>query len=145
MVAEYELRVDELTVLEHACRAADDADRLTVALRDAELTVPGSNGQPVPNGLLRELRETRAQVARLLAGLDVPEDGTQGRWDGLSASQRARKAVHVRVVPWRVDGRSGRPVDGSCCLPVARPGSPSSPAVVVRRRSTPGPRPRWPS
>jgi hypothetical protein len=96
MVDAFEFAPHELVVLEHACRAADDAARIANELAAQSLTVTGSNGQPVANALLRELRETRAQVAKLLALLDLPGDDSAGQWDNLTASQRARKAASVR-------------------------------------------------
>jgi hypothetical protein len=48
--------------------------------------------------LIQEARQQRALLASLLSRLDLPEaaDGGENPWDGLSASQRARKAARAR-------------------------------------------------
>ena len=92
----YELRPDEMALLEQAARTADDAAAIVEALRGEPAMVLGSAGQPVGHPLRRELRETRLQLSQLLARLDLPEDGSATGWDHLSASQRARKAARVR-------------------------------------------------
>lgn len=95
------LAAEELQLLTEACRTADDAERLAEALEGEPATVPGSAGQPVAHPLGSELRATRQLLARLLAQLDLPaeldgDDGDGSPWDGLSASQRARKAARAR-------------------------------------------------
>lgn len=97
----FELRVDELRVLEDACREVDLIERMEDALRDAPLTATGSTGQVVASPFLQELRQHRALVARLLASLKLPdEDGRQER-DAGERSAHARKAALAR---W---GRAG--------------------------------------
>jgi len=92
----YELRPDEIVLLEQAARTADDAAAIAAALEGEPPMVAGSAGQPVAHPLRRELRETRLQLSQLLGRLDLPEDGASGGWDNLSASQRARKASRAR-------------------------------------------------
>ena len=73
----YELRPDELVVLEEACRALDLSDRLAAAVEGLEgdaLLVEGSKKQDVVNPLLAELRQTRALVGSLLARLHLPDE-----------------------------------------------------------------------
>jgi hypothetical protein len=89
----YDLRADELVVLEDACRETDLVDRLEVELRDQPLMVKGSMGQEVASPLVSELRQHRAVVARLLAQLKLPDEGGQARED---ASTAARKAANAR-------------------------------------------------
>lgn len=74
VVDTYELRADELLVLEKACRTADDSARLDAALRDAPLMVTGSTGQQRHNPLLHEARQTRALLAALLKQLALPDE-----------------------------------------------------------------------
>lgn len=88
----YRLRPDELLVLEDACREADLIDRLEAELRDADLIVRGSMGQPVANPLAQELRQHRGVFARLMKQLDLP-DGTPV---SSSRSSQARDAAAAR-------------------------------------------------
>lgn len=89
---EYDLRADELRVLEDACREVDLVERLEAELATQTLTVNGSMGQPVPNGHLAELRQHRAAVARLLGSLKLPDESpTVG-----SSSGSAVKAAAAR-------------------------------------------------
>ena len=91
----YELRADELRVLEDACREVDLIERLEEAMRGADLIVHGSQGQPVANPLVQELRQHRATLKALLGSLKLPdEDGRQAE----SRSSSAREAANAR---WR--------------------------------------------
>lgn len=93
VTGKYELRSDELRVLEDACREIDLVERLEAEFRDAPTMVKGSMGQMVANPILQELRQHRAVVARLLAQLKLPdEDGRQQE----SVSNAARKAAMAR-------------------------------------------------
>jgi hypothetical protein len=89
----YDLRTDELLVLEDCCREIDIVERLEEEFRDAPTMVKGSMGQLVASPMLQELRQHRAVVARLLKQLNLPdEDGRQGQ----STSDLARKAANAR-------------------------------------------------
>jgi hypothetical protein len=92
----YELRPDELTVLESACRTADDEDRLTAALADEPTVVAGSMGQRRASPLFAEVRAARALLAALLARLALPDDQTDSRAAKLARSQQGRNAAAVR-------------------------------------------------
>lgn len=92
----FELRVDELRVLEDACREVDLIERLEDALRDAPLVVTGSQGQPVASPLVQELRQHRSLVARLLAALKLPDEDEQA-----DVRERSAQARHAAVVRWR--------------------------------------------
>lgn len=70
----YELRVDELVVLEKACRAADRIAVMEGELEGSTFMVKGSMGQPVVNPLVGEIRAHEAQVQRLLSSLKLPDD-----------------------------------------------------------------------
>jgi hypothetical protein len=99
VVAVYELRPDELLLLEKACRTADDAARLDAAVREAPLTVTGSTGQTRHNPLLNESRQTRALLASLLKQLALPDEPAEasGGSSGVTpGSQRAYKAARAR-------------------------------------------------
>jgi len=91
----YELRPDELRILEDACREIDLIDRLEAELVVGEMVVAGSQGQPVANPLVSEIRQHRSTLQRLLGSLKLPdEDGRQGA----ARSEAAREAAHAR---WR--------------------------------------------
>lgn len=90
----YQLRPDELRLLEDACREMDLVDRLVAELDKASLVVEGSMGQPVTNPLVQEIRQHRQVIKSLLAAIKLPdESGEQG-----SRSAQARDAAAAR---WR--------------------------------------------
>lgn len=90
VTSKYQLRADELRVLEDACREADLVDRLEAALEDAPLTVTGSMGQLVAHPLVQEVRQHRNVLAGLLAKLKLPdEDASGSRADARATSARA--------------------------------------------------------
>jgi hypothetical protein len=91
----YELRFDELRLLEDACREVDLVERLEDELRGADLTVQGSQGQPVANPLVQEVRQHRGQLQRLLAGLNLPDE------DGRAQEQRSSSARDAANARWR--------------------------------------------
>jgi phage terminase small subunit len=92
---EYELRADELRVLEDICREVDLIEKLQKELDKpaTQLIVRGSMGQPVANPLVQELRQHRSVVARLLAGLKLPDEEAAAE-----RSTSAREAANAR---WR--------------------------------------------
>lgn len=59
----YTFRLDELRVLEDACREMDLVDDLTAALVGAPKLVKGSHSQVVINPLISEVRQHRNCVA----------------------------------------------------------------------------------
>lgn len=87
----YELRPDELDILEDICREIDMIDDLERGMKDQPLTVIGSQGQPVAHPIISELRQHRATKKSLWAALKLPDDqagadvnaqrkGGQSRW-----------------------------------------------------------------
>lgn len=95
---DFELRADELRVLEDACREIDLIERMETALSSAELLVRGSQGQSVANPLVQELRQHRATVARLFSQLKLSDTGDAGAGEGGQRSATARDAANAR---WR--------------------------------------------
>ena len=71
----YEMRPDELTMLELACRGRDRVVAME-AERDGAVTAYGSTGQLVAHPLIAEIRQTEAQVSSLLAKLKLPDPVT---------------------------------------------------------------------
>lgn len=93
----FELAEAESALLLEACRTVDDIETLAAEVGKAPAVTLGSRGQEVVHPLRAELRSQRLLLARLLAQLDVPQVDPFGRpWDGLTASQRARKAAGAR-------------------------------------------------
>jgi len=95
VTSKWDLRPDELRVLEDACREADLIDRLQVELdgEACELTVSGSMGQPVANPLIQEIRQHRGVFARLMGALKLNDDGSG---EEKSRSTSARAAAQAR-------------------------------------------------
>lgn len=74
VIPAYQLRADELVLLETACRCVDLVDQLEADMADQPLTVKGSMGQLRENPLLSETRQQRALLNRTLAQLALPDD-----------------------------------------------------------------------
>jgi hypothetical protein len=85
-----------------ACKLADQLAVLEAEMANQPLLVKGSMGQPVPNGLLAEIRSHHHLIAQLLARLkvDVPE---QSGLLGIVGANPARRAADAR---WRPGGRA---------------------------------------
>jgi len=96
---QYQLRPDELRILEDACRLTDRAAELATEAEGRSRTVRGSTGQPVINPLLAEERQCRLAVAQLLKQLKLPDEESAGAAGPRSVS--ARSAAQSR---W---GKSG--------------------------------------
>lgn len=90
----YDLRIDELRVLEDACREIDLIERLEEALKDADLIVTGSMGQPVASPLVQELRQHRGVLARLLGWLKLPDE------EAPAAGARSASARQAAMARW---------------------------------------------
>ena len=88
-------RPDELEVLAQAARTADQLAALDALVAASPTVVKGSKGQSVLHPAIAEARLQRHLLATLLARLDVPE-GEETEWDGLSTSERGRKAARAR-------------------------------------------------
>ena len=91
IVADFDLDVAELQVLEEACRVADTCDALAAVLERDGVTVARSKGQVRHHPALTELRGQRGQLAQLLAQLHLPGEILE-----TAASTRARRAVRSR-------------------------------------------------
>ncbi len=85
----YQLRADEVRVLEDACRLADVVRQLEKAMVGQQLLVKGSMGQPVLNPLLAEQKTHRMALAAALKQLKLPDA------DGVRPNQQ-REAVQTR-------------------------------------------------
>jgi hypothetical protein len=101
---EFELRADELRVLEDCCREVDLIERLEEALDGAALIVEGSMGQPVASPLVTEIRQHRATLARLFASLKLPAEAGSAESQAAERSSAARNAANAR---WNTGARRG--------------------------------------
>lgn len=90
------LRPDDLAVLHEACATRDLIARLAEATKSAPVMMAGSRGQEVINPAIQELRQQRQLLASLLRQLGLPDYEDGEGWDGLTSSQRARKAAGKR-------------------------------------------------
>lgn len=105
IVDTYELRADELLLLEKAARTADDAERLDAAVAEAPLMVTGSQGQPREHPLLAQSRQTRALLAALLKQLALPDDdAAAGTTSGRAPSTASQKAMTAARARWGSPG-----------------------------------------
>lgn len=93
VTSKYELRVDELYVLESCCREVDLIDSMVERQKSEDLIGKGSMGQPVAAPLVSELRQHRSTLAALMKQLKLPdEDGRAAQ----NTSDAARKAANAR-------------------------------------------------
>ncbi|MGC9543604.1 hypothetical protein [Streptomyces sp. UG1] len=104
VTGDWELRPDELRVLEQACRTLDDEARLREELDQAAVMTAGSMGQPRVSPLFAEVRATRALLAKLLQQLGLQhlandEEGDQGH--DVEASRREWQARAAAGARWR--------------------------------------------
>jgi hypothetical protein len=91
---QYELRADELRMVEDACREADLIQALHAELRGQSMLVTGSMGQSVVNPLVQEIRQHRSIMARLLSYLKLPDEG------GDEAGERSAAARDAATSRW---------------------------------------------
>lgn len=91
---DWEWRTDEEAVLVEACRVADQIADLEVEMVGVSPVGANGAGTPVVHPAIVEIRLQRQLLASLLSRLRFEDDA--GSWDGLSASQRARKAARAR-------------------------------------------------
>lgn len=96
IIPAYELRPDELRILNDACREADIVQRLEDELSDAPLMVKGSQGQLVASPLVSELRQHRSVLATLLKSLKLPDSSVGAQQKSAHVSDQARAAARAR-------------------------------------------------
>lgn len=89
IASKYELRADELAVLEDAARTSDMIATMETGLKGRPLLVRGSQGQQVINPLISELRQYRSTRAALLRQLKLPDENSTDTGAALSAKNRA--------------------------------------------------------
>jgi hypothetical protein len=92
-VGTFELRPDELLLLERSCRLEDQVATLETGLAGAPLLVEGSKGQDRPNPLYAEIRAHTLAVGRLLAQLGLADAIDP---DGATRSSAGRRMARAR-------------------------------------------------
>jgi hypothetical protein len=92
ITAKWALRPDELRVLQDAAFEADLIETLNSSTSGEgfELVVKGSQGQPVINPLISELRQHRSTLAGLLRQLKLPDENAP------AAGSQQREAANAR-------------------------------------------------
>lgn len=103
-VDRFEFDLHELSILEAACRQADDVATLEGLVADDGMTVPGSSGQPRLHPAVAEARNGRLALGKLLAQLRLPEEAQPIRSE---ASTRAQRAAEARWAAERAKRGSG--------------------------------------
>lgn len=97
VVSAYDLRPDELFVLESACACADLVAKLAAGMEGQPLVVRGSMGQEREHPLLSEQRQQRALLTRTLAQLKLPDlDPSAAAHQAQERSVAGRKAALSR-------------------------------------------------
>ena len=96
VVSKYSLRIDELYILECACREVDLIERMAERQKAEDLIGIGSMGQPVVAPLIPELRQHRATLAALVRQLKLPDGAENGGSVDLSPTEKARRAANMR-------------------------------------------------
>lgn len=96
LVAEFSFFAHEFDLLELYCADFDVLARIDAELATMGVVVAGSEGQPVPNPLLRERRETIKQLDALAVALALPVDGEA---QGTRRSGAARAKAKVKPPP----------------------------------------------
>ena len=98
----YDLRPDEVAILEAACRARDRVEVLERVLRTADLLVAGSKGQLVMHPAAQEVRLQQDVMRKLLNQLGLPDEpGSASEGKTETRSEAARRAARAR---WGTDG-----------------------------------------
>lgn len=92
VTGKYELRADELVILESACAARDRVAAME-SERGEAVTATGSMGQLVVHPLIGEIRAHEAQIAGLLAKLKLPDDGEGAQVSQPRAAAQSRWAA----------------------------------------------------
>jgi hypothetical protein len=90
----YQLRADEIRVLEDAAAEADLIDDLRASFVGEPKLVKGSQGQLVIHPIVAELRQHRATLKALLGSLKLPDANPEAA--AADRSTAARSAANAR-------------------------------------------------
>jgi hypothetical protein len=92
VLSTYQLRLDEVVLLETACKTIDLLDDLEAAMTNQPLITKGSMGQERENPLLSEARQQRAHLNRTLAQLSLPDENAGAKINQHRAAGQSRWA-----------------------------------------------------
>jgi hypothetical protein len=93
-LAAYDMRADELLVLESACRMTDELSAMQAALRGQPVMIEGSQGQMRPHPLFAEVRNHRLALAKLLGQLSISD--ADAEQTGKAKSHAGRQMARLR-------------------------------------------------
>ncbi|GAA3765598.1 hypothetical protein [Micromonospora maritima] len=96
VTGEYDLSPGELSVLEQACRTADELDDMAAALQGEPPLVEGSTGQTKVHPLYGELRQHRRVFDALITSLALPMPEESAGRPRSAQARRAAKTRHDR-------------------------------------------------
>lgn len=100
VVTRWDLRPDELRVLEDACREMDLVDALEELVGSEGLTATGSMGQVVIHPAVQEVRQHRSILASLLRSLKLPDEVAESAKE--TAGDRSSAARAAAMSRWTV-------------------------------------------
>ncbi len=103
VLADVEMRPDELAVLEAACRHLDLLVALERVLDEHGPTTKGSTGQTRVHPVVAELRQGRLALGKLLGQLGV-QDAPGERFDLSDPAQRSSRARRAALSRWATPG-----------------------------------------
>ncbi len=98
VVGVYDLRPDELRLLEDACREVDLTNALERVIRESPPMVTGSTGQLVVHPAIQEVRLHRTVLKQILGHLKLPDDV------GAAPPASSEKARAVANARWQRSG-----------------------------------------
>lgn len=90
----YKLRLDELVLLEIACKTIDVLHDLELEMKGQPLTAKGSMGQEREHPLLSEARQQRVLLNRTLAQMRLPDLDAGAVNQHRAAAQSRWSAAH---------------------------------------------------
>ncbi len=98
LTASFDFDAHEVPTVVELCLTASLLARLEAEMRNASLTVRGSQGQEVGHPILQELARHRTTYLRLYSALNLPELDADGNHIDLTnpRSIRAQKAAQAR-------------------------------------------------
>nr|DAJ25788.1 MAG TPA: terminase small subunit [Caudoviricetes sp.] len=97
VVVRWELRTDELRILQDACVQLALVDRLQYEADRSDVLIEGSRGQLRPNPIFDAVRQHRLALTNILKSLNIPESDEE---EAARAERRHNKAVKAARTRW---------------------------------------------
>lgn len=98
-LAKFEPEPHELVQVLECCGIADRLDALAKRVAEAGVFDTNAKGETVPHAAVIEARQQVLALNRTIAALNIPAPHGRDAWEGLTSSQRARKAALARHYP----------------------------------------------